>query len=397
MVALILGASIGVGHAQEKQTARPEIGQPVEQAAQLLKQKKYKEALAKLTAADLAPDKTAYERYVIEGTRAAVDQASGDYPGAIKALEAALATGILAPPDALLRIEALVQLNYQVKDYAQVVAEANRYYQQGGTADGPRLLQVQAYYLNNDFANAARAIRMILDADQKAGKKPAENLLLTLLNSEYRQANEAGRIDALERLAALYPKKQYWSDLLTAIAKKPGFASRLTLDLDRLKAATGAMGATSDYMDAAQLALLAGLPGEAKSLLDKGYAAGILGTDAQADREKRLADMAAQQAADAAKALGQKESEADAASNGAALEKVAEGYASFGQYDKAVAVYSRALQKGGMQNPDDAKLHLGIAYLAAGQRAKARETLGGVAGNDGTRDLAQVWLILAKA
>ena len=129
--------------AQEKQTARPEVGQPVAQAGELLKAKKYKEALQKLAAADAVPDKTPYERYVIEGTRAAIDLNSGDQRGAIKALDAVLATGILSPQDALIRIQALVQLDYQVKDYPQTIAAANRYYQQGGTADEPRLLQAQ--------------------------------------------------------------------------------------------------------------------------------------------------------------------------------------------------------------------------------------------------------------
>jgi tetratricopeptide (TPR) repeat protein len=390
---LALALFAGAARAQEKQTARPQVGQPVEQAGQLLKEKKYKEALAKLAAADAVSDKTAYERYVIDGTRAAIDLNSGDNPGAIKALQAVLATGILSPQDALVRIQALVQLEYQAKDYPQTVADANRYYQQGGTGDEPRLLQAQAYYLGNDFPNAAKTIRVILQADEKTGKKPDENLLLTLLNCEYQQKSDAGRIDVLQRLVALYPKKHYWSDLLLAIAKKPGFASRLALDLDRLKSATGAMNAADDYMQAAQLALLGGLPGDAKALLDKGYTAGVLGKDAQAEREKRLASMASQQAADDTKTLAQQESQAAAAANGLAWEKLGEAYASYGQYDKAIAAYQRALQMGGLQNAEDAKLHLGIAYVASGQKAKARETLSSVSGSDGTRDLAQLWMI----
>ncbi|HEY1503386.1 MAG TPA: hypothetical protein VGF92_03750 [Stellaceae bacterium] len=384
----------GVSFAQEKQTARPEIGQPVAQAGQFLTDKKYKEALQKLAAADAVPDKTPYERYVIEGTRAAIDLNSGDDRGAIKALDAVLATGILSPQDALIRIQALVQLDYQVKDYSQTIAEANRYYQQGGMADEPRLLQAQAYYQQGDFAGAAKTVRAILQADEKAGKKPDENLLLMLLSSEYQQKNEPGRIDALERLATLYPKPQYWTELLAAVAKKPGFASdRLALDLDRLKLVTGTMSAANDYMEAAQLALLAGLPGDAKAILDRGYAAGTLGKDPQTDRERRLATMAAQQAGDDSRTLAQQESDAAKATNGLAWEKLGEAYASYGRSDNAIAAYQKALQKGGLAHPDDARLHLGLAFLAAGQKAKARETLSGVSGNDGTKDLAQLWLI----
>lgn len=387
---LSLSLAIATVSAQERQTARPQIGQPVEQAGQLLKAKKYKEALARLAAADAVANKTAYERYVIEGMRAAVDQASGDYPGTIKALQAVLATGLLPPAEALLRLETLVQLDYQVKAYPQVVADAERYYQQGGTAAEPRQLEAQAYYMEGDFANASRVLRAIVQADDKAGKKPDENLLLTLLNSEYQQKDEAGRVATLTRLIALYPKAQYWSDVLTAVARQPGFADRLTLDLDRLKAATGAMTGADDYMEAAQLALLDGLPGDATALLDKGYAAGILGKDAQAAREQRLATMAAQQAVDAGKALAQ---QARAATTGPALAKLGDAYASAGQYASAVAAYNQALAKGGLDHPDDVRLHLGLAYLASGQKAEARAALSGVAGQDGSRALAQLWLI----
>ena len=70
-------------------------------------------------------------------------------------------------------------------------------------------------------------------------------------------------------------------------------------------------------------------------------------------------------------------------------------YASYGQYDKAIAAYGQALQKSGLSHPDDAKLHLGVAELASGQKAKAHETLSGIAGTDGTHDLAQLWLLHA--
>jgi tetratricopeptide (TPR) repeat protein len=405
--AVLLAAFLGVavagafplarpaGAAGENPTARPQIGQPVQAAEQLLKQKKYREALEKLRAADAVPDKTAYERYIIEGTRAAIDLNSGDGAAAIKALEAVLATGILSPQDALTRLQALAQLNYRIKDYAQVIADAARYYKAGGTDPALRLLVAQAYYLQSDFANAAKTLRVVLAAEEKAGKRPDENLLLMLLNSDFRQKDEADRVAVLKLLVATYPKKEYWTDLLTATAKAPGFSSRLTLDLDRLKAATGVLATADDFMEAAQLALLAGLPGDAKALLDKGFAAGVLGRGSGVDRQKRLAEMTNRQASEDSKSLGTMVPEADASGNGLAWEKLGEAYASYEQYDKAIAAYQRGTAKGGLKYPEDASLHLGIAYLMAGQKPKAKETLAAVGGSDGTRDLAQLWLLEA--
>jgi Tfp pilus assembly protein PilF len=400
LVAAPVGLRLSVPQARaadQKRTARPQVGEPVRQAGELLKQKKYKEALEKLRAADAVPDKTPYEIYVIEGTRAAIALTAGDDATAEKALEAVVATEILAPQDAITRIAALVQLNYKLKNFAQVASFANRYYREGGTDAELRLLLAQAFYLQNDFANTAKTVRQILDVDAKAGKRPEENLLLMLFNSEYQQKNEAGRIDALETLVTLYPKPQYWADLLTAIQKKPGFSDRLTLDLDRLMAATGAMKTAGDYMEAAQLALLAGLPGDAKAFLDKGAAAGVLGSGAGADRAKRLADMASRQASDDQKSLPQLASEADAASNGLAWVKLGDAYQSYGQYAKAIDAYQKGLKKGGLQNLDEAKLHLGIGYLLSGDKAKAKESFADLSGKDATRNLGQLWLIEAGA
>jgi hypothetical protein len=52
-------------------------------------------------------------------------------------------------------------------------------------------------------------------------------------------------------------------------------------------------------MEMSQLALQAGLPAEGKAIVDKGFAAGALGTGAEAERHKRLRDLANKQEAEA--------------------------------------------------------------------------------------------------
>jgi outer membrane protein assembly factor BamD (BamD/ComL family) len=401
VASLLFAALLGFGlpgpcsaaAADAKQTARERVGKPVQAAEQLLKQKKYKEALAKLQDADAVAGKTPYEIYVIEATRAAVYLDDADDAAAIKALEAVLTTGILPPADALQRVESLAQLSYRIKNYAAVVAYAERYYKEGGTDPEPRLLMAQAYFLQNDFANAAKSSRAVLAAGAKAGTAPSESVLQMLESSEYRQKNDAGYVDALQQLVAVYPKPQYWRDLLAAVRKKPGFANRLALDLDRLLAATGAMDAPEQYMEAAQRALQAGLPGDAKFFLDKGYAAGVLGKGAAAERQQRLLAMASRQSDEDQKGLAPLAKEADAAGTGLAWAKLGEAYASYGQYDNAIAAFQNGIGKGGLKYPDDVKLHLGVACLRAKEPAKAKDILSSVAGADGARDLALLWLI----
>lgn len=373
--------------------ARESVGKPVQAAQQLIKEKKLKEALAKLQQADNVADKTSYERYIIAETRTVAAIDLGDDAMAVKSLEAVLATGILAPAEALKRMVALVQLSYRAKDYAKVADYATRYYKEGGSDGAPRLLLARVDYEQSDFAGAARLLREALQHDTAAGKPASEEVLLLLASSEYKRQNQSGYIDALESLLTLYPKPEYWTDVLTALQRKPGFARRLLLDVDRLMIETGAMTTQDQYMEAAQLALVQGLPGEAKAMLDKGYARGVLGKGAGAERQQHLLAMATQQATEESSNLAKLAREADAAPSGLPSLKLAETYASDGQYQAAVTAYQKALQKGGLKYPEDAKLHLGLALLRAGDRDHGKAQLSAVTGDEGPRDLARLWLI----
>ncbi|WP_375211440.1 hypothetical protein [Hyphococcus sp.] len=61
-------------------------------------------------------------------------------------------------------------------------------------------------------------------------------------------------------------------------------SNRQARDLMRLKLATGNLSRTEDFMEMTQLALQAGLPTEGKAIVEKGFAAGALGTGAEAER-----------------------------------------------------------------------------------------------------------------
>ena len=66
-----------------------------------------------------------------------------------------------------------------------------------------------------------------------------------------------------------------------------------------------------------------------------------------------------------------------------------------GQADKGIAMMERGIARNDLKHPDDAKLHLGIAYLQAGKKNRGREILRTVRGADGTQDVARLWMILS--
>ena len=67
-----------------------------------------------------------------------------------------------------------------------------------------------------------------------------------------------------------------------------------------------------------------------------------------------------------------------------------------GQFERGIALIEAGMAKGGLKAPEEAKLHLGMAYLAAGNRAKGEEVLKTVTGTDGSGDLARYWILFKQ-
>jgi hypothetical protein len=70
---------VGLAPVYAAETLRPEIGKPLQEAQQLMKSGKNKDALAKLRDLDKVGGKSANETYLIERTRAGAASAAGDY------------------------------------------------------------------------------------------------------------------------------------------------------------------------------------------------------------------------------------------------------------------------------------------------------------------------------
>jgi tetratricopeptide (TPR) repeat protein len=167
--------------------------------------------------------------------------------------------------------------------------------------------------------------------------------------------------------------------------------------VQRLKLANGLMTKADEYMELAQLALQAGLPVEAKAIVDKGYAAGVLGTGEQAARHQRLKDLVLKSEADSAAGLAKNAADAATFKDGNEMVKVGTVYASMGQHDKAVQLIEQGIAKGNLKRPDDAKLRLALA-LAGNPKTKAKglQTLRSVGGTDGTADIARLYAVVMQ-
>lgn len=398
IAALALALTLGVASSTWAADAvRPEVGKPLQAARDLIKSQKYKDALAKIREADAAGGKNANESQLIERMRLAAATGAGDLATATAAFESLNSGGKLAQAEKLQYIESLAGGAYRAKDYAGTAKWGQRYTSEGGTSVTVRNLVTQAQYLSGDHAGAAKTIAASVQSAEKAGGKPSEDQLKLLLNAAARINDTDRYVYAVEKLLTYYPKKEYWGDVLSRLQTKPNFSERFALDTYRLALATGSLRGANDYIEMAQLAAQAGFPAEGKQVLDKGYAAGILGTGTGAERHKRLLDLLAKRSDDDRSARAHAEAQALAAPDGNALVKLGFNLALSGDGSKGLSLMQQGIDKGGLVAEEASKLRYGIAQLLSGQASKAGATFRSVGGKDGAADLARLWAVYARS
>ena len=380
--------------AEEKIGAK--VGKPLQAAQELAQKKDLNGALAKVKEAEAVASKTPFEQFKIDQFKVFIQLQRADYAAAGRAMEATIASGFLSAEENTKTYKSLAQIAYQVKDYNKVIEYGKKYAQSAPGDLEVQLLIIQAQYLQKDYKGTATSLRAIIASADKSGREVKQDWLQLLMSAEYEQKNDAGVADVLEMLLKRYPSPKYWRDRIQMVQDLPELGDRENFEILRLMNETDVLQDEGEYIELAELAIQLGLPGEAKSVLDKGFANQTLGMGEAADRQKRLLTMASTQAGDDSKALAQVEKETAAAASGDPDVKTGEAYLNYGQLDAAVAALQRGLGKGNVTALDTANLQLGIAYFRLGRIEEAKTAFAAVTQNKALTDLARLWTLFIQ-
>jgi hypothetical protein len=391
LTVIAAAAALSAGPAAA-QGMRAEVGKPLQQASDLLRAGKAREALAKVREAESVSGITGTERATIDRMKAAAAQRAGDFPTAIAALEglAGRASGAELGQYAEQLAAAYVQTrnNAKANEWLQKAVAA------GNTSGTVRQMQQYLQSTSGDFGAIAKAAAAEVQAAEAAGRKPAEDDLLRLADAQNRLGNTNGYVSTLEKLLFNYPKKDYWSAYLGRLPRKAGFSPRYELDVLRLRLATGNLTKADEFMEMAQLSLQQGMATESRRIVEQGYKAGLLGTGAEAGRHQRLRDLIVGRETEAKKTIAEQATEAAAESSGDSLVRVGAIMANIANADEGIKLIEQGIAKGKLSRPDEARMRLGLAQLSqAKTRSAGLATLRGVRGADGTADIARLWLV----
>jgi hypothetical protein len=281
-------------------TVRPAVGVPLQKAEALMQAQKYPAALQQVDKASAVAGLTPYETLVIAQVRGAAAAGAGDYATAASAYQYVIASGTQPKAAQTQMIQAVAGFYYQAQDYPHTIIWVNRYIAAQGQEPATRALLAQSYYQTGDYKAAEQAAWREQKAAVITGQKLPEAELQLLASAADKSGDKDGYQSALEALLQAYPAADYWNEAIGDITASPAFPDALTLDVYRLRFATGTLTAAGDYEDYAERAILAGQPAEAKKILARGFSSGALTDATDAGHAARLRTLADTKAAGAA-------------------------------------------------------------------------------------------------
>ncbi len=400
MMILCVAASIGIGlsgslliaPAAYAQAATgkvgPKVGKLLQDALTASKQKKNNEALAKLKEADAVSGKSGLEQLKIAEMYGYVYLQQRNYPAAAAAYERTLNSGQLTPAQTNDRVKQIAQLSFP-KDIKKTVEYTTRWLKATGSKDPDMYAMLgQAYQIGGNDKAAISATEIAMRNAREAGKRPDENWLRILLKS-YGNIGDTAAVSRLTTsLVTLYPTKDNWQLLSSALRKQAMGDDRVALNVYRLMNELDLMDKPELFTESAIVSIQAGLPGEALKTMELGYTKKVLGADDA--RNQRIMNDARTRLAAQQKDLPKLEQAAAASSQGLADVQLADVLMSYGQIDKAMATAKRGLQKGGLPDPDDAWMLIGRGNVAKKNGAEARKAFKQIKGQD-LGSIAKLW------
>jgi tetratricopeptide (TPR) repeat protein len=393
---LVAPTSVMAAESTERKVTTKAVAQALSAAQKAMAAKQWDAAMAEIQKASAVEKKTPFEAHQIDEFRGFVLIQQKKYAEAAPVFERMLTSGYLEPGKVDETTRTVATLYFQLKDYGKAATWSKKWLEKNPGNEEMTLLLGQAYYLQQDYKNTAATMSGLIASMERNGQVPKDNYINLVLSSNVKLDNKEGILDALKKMVRYYPKPEYWTNLLDIYSRKE-HPDRVQLGLYRLMLDTGTLKRAADYVEAAQLAMDAGVPGDAVTFMEKGTENGTLKSADKTDqgRYDRLLAGAKKTAATDLAALPQLAKEAEKAPKGQADVGLGQAYLSYGKYDEAIAAMERGVKKGGVTDVDEAQVSLGIANIRKGQKDAARQAFKTVKPDSKWADLAELWSIRA--
>ena len=250
----------------------------------------------------------------------------------------------------------LAQLNTMQERYAPALKLLDEYFVlETNPAPEPYILYAQNLYQENRYADMVKPIETAMNIARERNKEVKEDWYV-LLNFAYFQQEDYAKVRDIQKILLVnWPKKRYWFSLAGAYTEL-GEEENLVYAYDAAHT-QGMLEKESELVTMAQLYLQAEVPYKAGKLLAEEMEKGRVSGDV---KNYRLLSQAWQLAQEDEKAIPSLQAAARASSDGELDVRLGNAYLNLGQYENCAEAVQTGLNKGGLKNPDNAYISLGM-------------------------------------
>jgi tetratricopeptide (TPR) repeat protein len=281
-----------------------------------------------------------------------------DYVNAIRAYTEVIK--IEETPEALV-LQAkytIAQLNFQLEKYDLCIKYMNEWVSAiAKPTPTAHIMLAQAHYQLKDYDSALTNVDKAVSLETSAGRKVKENWLRLKSALYYDKGDYKNTASTYELLVSLYPKTNYLKQLAGMYGELGKNSRRLAVyDSIYLQ---GELKKNSDVLNLAYMFLSEDVPYKAAKIIEKGMNDGIIKKD-----QKNIETLgnAWAQANQHDKAIPVLEQAAKSSDKGVLFARLAGVYFDAGDYNKSANAAKSAAEKGGLKNPGNNYLLLGMSY-----------------------------------
>jgi tetratricopeptide (TPR) repeat protein len=327
-----------------------------------------------------------YERALASRIRAYIAHGRGDPQAAAALLREAIAEDALPRADRADVLYQIAQLEASQEKWSEVVTTLGEWFE---TAEAPGaaayFLLGLAYYQLRDLDAALEPARKAVEL----AETPEQSQLQLLLAVHLSKQDYAGATPVLLDLLSRYPEagKNYWLQLATLYGIQDDVPRALAvMELAHRK---GLVKEDRELRRLVEISLSQGLPVRAAELAEKAIDQQQMQSDTEAYELVANSWILAREAPRARSAL---ERAADLSPDGELYVRLGQLLIVEEEWEGAVQTLEKAMAKGGLEDPSQVQLLLGIAHYSAARVAEARRWFTRARQSESSRAAASGWL-----
>lgn len=374
---------------------RAKVYEQLARAQALADAGKTEEALAALDKVrDKSSSMNSYELAMMHNFFGFIAYNAEQYDKAIQAFEQVVAQDGIPETLELSTLFSLAQLHMMQGNYDKTLTFIDRWEKlnKAPVKASTFLLKAQAMYQLKDYQRASGFINQAVAMVEQEGKVPEENWLV-LQRAVYYELKQPKQVTAvLEKMVQHYNQGKYWLQL----GGMYGEIGEEKKQLAVLEAAyqQGFINTGADLYNLAQLYYYHQAPVKGARLMEQAMAKKLLAADL---RNLKFTANCWTLAKEDEKAIPVLMAASQLSEDGELDAQLAQLYLNRSEFDKAIELAEKALQKGKLRNPGVTHLVMGMAYFnlhnfndALSQLAKAEQF-------DGAKRMAQQWTRYVEA